>query len=368
MPAAGLVVSVLAPLAGIGLAWLACFAVAPLPAEALLPAALGTLLVTALGAWLIARFELFAEVRVAVVGGPGPARELARELDAVAGGYRVVGWIDRGEGSPSGGIRRLGELSELAAIVGRERLHLIVDGAGEHAAAGVADACVGLDVRLIGLNRLYEDLVGHVPVATVDAAFFQYLMHPNYRGGRPRLKRGGDLALAGAAAIALAPAVGLAALALRLAGRPAFVRARRVGAGGVEFDLLRLRAGNGPFGRLLRRSRLESAPTLWNVVRGEMSLVGPRAARPGLVAELEWELPFYDRRELIKPGLAGWAQLRSAPGDRLHSSWALCHDLYYLKHRSISLDAMILLQTVVTAGHGLRLQAPTAEEALAQAN
>ena len=99
-----------------------------------------------------------------------------------------------------------------------------------------------------------------------------------------------------------------------------------------------------------------------------MSLVGPRADRPGLVAELEWQLPFYDRRELIKPGLTGWAQLRSAPPDGRHSSWALCHDLYYLKHRSIRLDAMILLQTVVTAGHGLRLPAPTADEALAQPN
>ena len=95
---------------------------------------------------------------------------------------------------------------------------------------------------------------------------------------------------------------------------------------------------------------------LWNVLRGEMSLVGPRAERPGLVAELEWEIPFYDRRELVKPGLTGWAQLRSASRAGGDSSWALCHDLYYLKHRSTALDAMILLQT---AGHR-RARAPPA--------
>ena len=107
---------------------------------------------------------------------------------------------------------------------------------------------------------------------------------------------------------------------------------------------------------------------LWNVIRGDMSLVGPRAERPGLVAELEWEIPFYDRRELVKPGLTGWAQLRSASRAGADSSWALCHDLYYLKHRSTALDAMILLQTVVTAGHGLRLPRAAADEPLAQAN
>ncbi len=368
MPAAGLVAAGLAPLAGIALGWLVCLALAPLPDHALAPAALGTLLVTALGAWLVARFEQHAEVRIAVVGAPAQARELARELGAIGGGHRVVGWIDRGSHRSDAGARCLGDLSELAEIVARDRIHLIVDGAGEAAAAGVANACVGLDVRLIALNRVYEDVIGHVPVTTLDSAFFQYLLHPNFRGGSPRLKRGGDAAVAGLALAALAPAVGLAALALRLAGRPAFARERRVGAGGAEFEQLRLRAGTGPFGRLLRRSRLESVPMLWNVIVGDMSLVGPRADRPGLVAELEWQMPFYDRRELIRPGLTGWAQLRSRSGERAGSSWALCHDLYYLKHRSIRLDAMILLQAMVVGGHGLRLLEPAADEALAQAN
>ena len=252
-------------------------------------------------------------------------------------------------------MRRLGALGETAGIVARERIDLIVDAGSNGEAASVADACVGLDVRLIGLNRLHEDVIGHVPLATLDSAFFQYLMHPKYRAGSPAVKRATDLAGAGLGAIVLAPAVAIAALVSRLGGRRAFTRERRVGAGGREFDLLHLRTGDGGLGHALRRTRLAAAPMLWNVIRGQMSLVGPRAERPGLVADLEWELPFYDRRELVKPGLTGWAQLRSASRAGGDSSWALCHDLYYLKHRSTALDAMILLQTAATAGHGFRL-------------
>ena len=139
----------------------------------------------------------------------------------------------------------------MAEIVARERIDLIVDGGGEGAAARVADVCVGLDVRLIGLNRLHEDVIGHVPLATLDSAFFQYLMHPKYRAGSPAVKRAGDLALATLAAIVLAPAVAVAALALRLGGRPALARERRVGAGGREFELLRLRPRTAPSAALL---------------------------------------------------------------------------------------------------------------------
>ncbi len=369
MPAAGLIAAMIAPLAGIALAWFVCLVLNPLPADTLLPAALGTGLVTALGAWIVVRFEHLAEVRIAVVGGPGDARELAHELSATrTGGYRVAGWIDRGTGAATPGVRRLGALGETAGIVARERIDLIVDAGSNGGAASVADACVGLDVRLIGLNRLHEDVIGHVPLATLDSAFFQYLMHPKYRAGSPAVKRATDLAGAGLGAIVLAPAVAIAALVSRLGGRPAFTRERRVGAGGREFDLLHLRTGDGGLGHALRRTRLAAAPMLWNVIRGQMSLVGPRAERPGLVADLEWELPFYDRRELVKPGLTGWAQLRSASRAAGDSSWALCHDLYYLKHRSTALDAMILLQTAATAGHGFRLPRGAADEAVAQAN
>ena len=346
MPAAGMVGAVLAPLVGIGLAWLVSLAFEPLPGHAVFPAMLGTLLVTALGAWLVTRFEQVAEIRIAVVGSASTARDLAAELARTVGGYRVVGWVDRGVRVPADGVRRLGPLENLGEIVTDDAIDLVVDGGRERAAASVADVCVGLDVRLIGLNRLYEDLIGHVPLATLDGAFFQYLMHPRYRGGSRVAKRATDLALGGLAAVLLAPVVAVAALTLRLQGAPALERRRLVGARGQEFSVLRLRT---------RRTWLAVAPMLVNVLRGQMTLVGPRADRSAELAAL-------------KPGLTGWAQLRSRVSEGADSSWSLSHDLYYLKHRSTTLDAMILLQTLITVGQALRLPEPAADEALAQAN
>jgi lipopolysaccharide/colanic/teichoic acid biosynthesis glycosyltransferase len=104
-----------------------------------------------------------------------------------------------------------------------------------------------------------------------------------------------------------------------------------------------------PIGRLLRRTHIDELPQLLNIFRGEMSIVGPRPEQPAFVERLERDLPYYNRRHLVKPGLTGWAQVRcgyggSDPG----SAWKLCHDLFYLKHRSFGLDLAILLETVRT--------------------
>jgi lipopolysaccharide/colanic/teichoic acid biosynthesis glycosyltransferase len=101
-------------------------------------------------------------------------------------------------------------------------------------------------------------------------------------------------------------------------------------------------------GRILRRSHLDELPQLWNILRGEMTLVGPRPERPEIVAELERRSRYYVRRHLVKPGIAGWAQLRCGyAGSELGSAWKLCHDLFYVKRRSLLGDALILLETAV---------------------
>ena len=120
---------------GIALAWVVCLALDPLRPTTLLPAALGTLLVTALGAWIVARFEHLAEVRIAVVGGPGTARELAHELDADPDRRLPRRRLDRPRHARARPRACAGSArsSEMAAIVARERIDLIVDGGGETA-------------------------------------------------------------------------------------------------------------------------------------------------------------------------------------------------------------------------------------------
>jgi lipopolysaccharide/colanic/teichoic acid biosynthesis glycosyltransferase len=163
--------------------------------------------------------------------------------------------------------------------------------------------------------------------------------------------------------------IAVAAIAIRLEdGGPIFYRQRRLGENGHAFEILKLRTMrvdaelSGPqwsgadddrvtrVGRVLRRSHLDEVPQLWNVLRGEMTIVGPRPERPEIVTDFERRFPHYTRRYLVKPGITGWAQLRCGyAGSELGTAWKLCHDLYYIKRRSVLGDAVILTETAFVA-------------------
>ena len=147
-----------------------------------------------------------------------------------------------------------------------------------------------------------------------------------------------------------------------------FYRQTRVGERGREFQILKLRtmridaqaegaqwSGAGDarvtgVGKVLRRLHIDELPQIINVLRGEMTLVGPRPEQPQITAELETRFPHYSRRLLVKPGVTGWAQVRCGyAGSELGTAWKLCHDLFYLKHRSTLIDLLIMLETLVIA-------------------
>jgi lipopolysaccharide/colanic/teichoic acid biosynthesis glycosyltransferase len=254
----------------------------------------------------------------------------------------------------------------------------------------VAEECLDLPVRLIEASLLYEDLLGHVPLGQSTSAWFQYLMHPRYQAGSPISKRAFDLGVGSLMLVAAAPVLAALALAVKLTDRgPIFYRQNRVGEGGVEFAMIKLRSmsvtaetGGAQWstaedqritrvGRLMRRMHLDELPQLWNVLRGEMTLVGPRPERRELIAELERQLPYYDRRVLVKPGIAGWAQARCGyGGSEEGTSWKLCHDLFYLKHRAVYFDLLILAENVrvsLRSGVQFDVRAPQEQFILAQA-
>ena len=102
-------------------------------------------------------------------------------------------------------------------------------------------------------------------------------------------------------------------------------------------------------GRFLRRTRLDEIPQLWNALRGDMSMVGPRPERPGFVSELTKQIPFYGQRHVVKPGVTGWAQVRYTYGASVEDALQkLQYDLYYIKNMSVALDIFVMLQTVKT--------------------
>lgn len=191
---------------------------------------------------------------------------------------------------------------------------------------------------------------------------FQIAREPVFQ----RLKRATDIALAGLGLVLAAPLIALGAAAHWIeSGRPIFFKQNRVGKNNRLFPLLKLRtmrlskAGEGdPYtrpgdaritrvGRLLRATRVDEFPQLWNVLRGDMSLIGPRAEWDRLVHDYNREIPCYYFRHLVKPGITGWAQVNYPYGANTEDTRRkLEYDLYYIRHFSFVLDASIVLKTI----------------------
>ena len=392
MPAARLGLGLCAPVLGAGAAVLLALAAGRhmVLADLKAPVA-GAWLIMGLGAWVTARFDGIRRARVAVVGSPGFAVDLAEELEAAGiRAYEVMGWfgpeVPATHTQGASAVRQLdylGDLDEVrSAVIGRQIELLVCERRGDHAHADegaapdrdpyalIADSCLDLPVRMIEANQLYEELLWHVPLGTTDAAWFRYIMHPRFHPTSPLWKRCFDLVNAAWMALVVVPLVGIAAVAIKLTqGGPAFYRQRRVGERGREFEIIKLRTmvvdaeAGGPqwsgaddrrvtrLGRFLRRTHIDELPQLWCVLRGDMTLVGPRPERPEICAELENRFPHYVRRHLVKPGITGWAQLRCGyAGSELGTAWKLCHDLFYIKRRSILADSLIIVETAFQAG------------------
>lgn len=320
-------------------------------------------------------------VRVAVLGSPEFAVGLRRELrENPVKDIELVGWLDAGGELLGRNPRAQESIRRLRQTIEENRIDLVVRGrssAGDGAAGFggarpfevAAEACVDLPVRMMDGAQFYEEHFGHVPLGMIDSAWYLFLMHPRYRSTGAGAKRLLDLAVGAIAGLVALPLIGVAALAIKLDDRgPIFYRQRRVGEGGREFEILKLRTmsvdaeRNGAkwceagdqritrVGRVLRRTHIDELPQLINVTRGEMTLVGPRPERPGIVSQLERVFPHYSRRHLVKPGVTGWAQVRCGyAGSELGTAWKLCHDLYYLKHRSVLSDLLIMLETIAIA-------------------
>ena len=234
--------------------------------------------------------------------------------------------------------------------------------------------CLGLGVRVSHFTNFVERNFFQVPVEKIGGEWFLHadleLAHPVYLG----VKRGIDIATAACGLVLGGPLVLLAAIAIRLESRgPVFYSHARAGLHNQPFQILKLRtmradaekegpqwAGNKDerithIGKILRRTRLDEVPQFWNILRGEMSLVGPRPERPEFVEKLAGEIPFYNQRHLVKPGLTGWAQINYPYGASTEDALnKLKYDLYYVKNASLGLDAQIILRTIGAAMKGAR--------------
>lgn len=392
MPVSRFILGVLPVLVGCFVAGMLAISTDDLDATGLFPASalamLAAIAVEIGGTRLLAARPL----RIAVLGSPTFAAALRTELEAGrAEQVELIGWLNLSPTSDSvGESLQIGTLDSIRAAITEHEIDLLVRGAGgadgnisREAYDEIAAGCVDLPVRMIDGNQLYEQLFGHVPIGTIGSDWFLYLMHPSFEGTSPLTKRLVDLVGAGLASLIALPLLGLAAIAIRVEGPgPVFYRQRRLGEGGAEYEILKLRtmdndaesdgaqwsvAGDQRItrvGRVLRRTHIDELPQILNVLRGEMTLVGPRPERPEIITELERIFPHYKRRLLVKPGVTGWAQVRCGyAGSELGTAWKLCHDLYYLKHRSLLADMLIMIETLAIAARDAHrpLRAPQTE-------
>jgi len=232
-------------------------------------------------------------------------------------------------------------------------------------------------VRITDLPRFFERVHGLIPIDALKASWLIYGSGFRQSWLRTTIKRVFDITAVGTLLACSLPIMVITAMIIAFeSGFPLIYRQERVGLRGKTFSMLKFRsmrqdaekdgkarwaAANDArvtrFGRFLRRSRIDELPQLFNVLRGEMSLVGPRPERPVFVASLTEQIPFYAVRQSVKPGITGWAQVRYSYGaDVEQSARKLEYDLYYVKNHTLFLDLLIMLETVrvVLLGQGAR--------------
>ena len=311
--------------------------------------------------------------KVLVVGASDEAWDVASEAD-LAGepGFEVVGVLtDLARGSP-GCPRLLGSLADLSEVVDAHQPDLVV----------IADADPGQAVdrlletswrrfRVVSVSHFFEHAFGRVPLTHISPAWFMSILHLRQRSYEGWSKRMFDVTIAAIGLFLTAPLFILIAIAVRLSGKPVIFTQIRLGERGRAFAMYKFRTMVLPaepdgarwaeecdpratrVGRFLRRTRLDELPQLWNVIRGEMSIVGPRPERPEFVRVLEDTIPFWNRRLLVKPGITGWAQIRAGyAADRDATMQKLSYDLWYVRHRTLLLDLAICAKTFLTVVSG----------------
>lgn len=322
--------------------------------------------------WLLGHPD-FGE-RILIVGSGNLAVEVAREvLDRPDAGYRIVGFVGTDSellGKSLINPRVIGLTEQLDEIVKRENIDRIVVAMGERRGQLPTNKLLKLslagEVNIEEGASFYERITGRVSLNMLRPSWLIF-------GGRGRQAKITEVArnvvhwlVALIGAILSLPIVLVTAVLIKLESKgPVFYKQERVGKNGRTFTLTKFRSmrvdaeESGPVwaskgdtrttrvGRVIRKIRVDEIPQFWNILLGHMSFVGPRPERPHFVAQLAEEIPFYEQRHLIAPGLTGWAQIKYPYGASIEDArQKLQYDLFYIKHHGLFLDALIMFETI----------------------
>jgi sugar transferase (PEP-CTERM system associated) len=310
--------------------------------------------------------------RVLFLGSSQSARELAGYLrENPESGLVGIGYVDdleeSGEELPGGKV--VGKIRDLPSIVAAMRPDRIVVGLAERRQRLPVNDLLELrfsGIRIEEVQNTYEATFGRVCISEIRPSqlIFSGELGPN--PNRVVWQGAYSFVIAFLGLAITSPVMLLVAILVRLTSAgPVLYRQKRVGKNDAPFTLFKFRsmyadaeARTGavwakkddpritPVGKWLRRLRLDELPQLFNVLRGEMSIVGPRPERPEFVDELQKKIPYYRQRHCVKPGITGWAQINHKYGDTLEDTiMKLEYDLYYIKNLAPALDAYIMFHT-----------------------
>jgi exopolysaccharide biosynthesis polyprenyl glycosylphosphotransferase len=334
--------------------------------------------------WAYARFLVQPSFqRRVVVIGAGIAGKALAETIVIKGnpqhstGYQVLGFIDDDpakQGLEIEGVPVLGKGQDLAAVVKHLRPNELVVAINNSASIRpellqAILTCQESGITVSSMPVVYERLTGKVPVEQAMAMLETALppSPPSTLRVYTMSKRLLDIALGLLGCIFMLIVLPFIALANLLGSPgPLFYRQERVGKGGKTFSIIKFRSmvvnaeqATGavwakakdtritPVGLFLRKTRLDEIPQFWNILKGDMTLIGPRPERPVFVQDLMQQYPLYRVRHTTKPGLTGWAQVKYRYGASVQDALIkLQYDLYYIKHQGVLLDIQILLKTI----------------------
>jgi exopolysaccharide biosynthesis polyprenyl glycosylphosphotransferase len=324
--------------------------------------------------------SLAARRRILLVGTGGGGTDLLEDVSLAAPRlpFEVIGVVDDTRTTDQiAGVPLHGKVEDLAEIVAEHRPQIVVL-ANDRCRAAAFERLVAvghLGFSVVGLPEFYEYAFGRLPVRNLTPQWFMSILHLYRRPYSELTKRMFDLAVASAVLAIVWPLLPVLAVLVWRTRGPVIFRQVRLGEGGKPFTIYKFRtmardaerdgavwAAEGDprvtdIGRFMRKTRLDELPQLWNVLKGDMSFVGPRPERPEFVAELEAGVPYWSRRHLVKPGITGWAQVRRGyTADAAGTGDKLSYDLWYLRHRSLVVDIAICVKTLSTllSGSGAR--------------
>jgi exopolysaccharide biosynthesis polyprenyl glycosylphosphotransferase len=313
--------------------------------------------------------------RVLIVGAGERGRAIASALgQEPLVNYKVLGYLDDDLATPGealDGLPVLGREADLPHLVRQLQIHEVVVAIESNLVDDLFQLlvdCQAQGVRVSQMPDLYEKLNRRIPIQHVDHSWVLDVMQnlPVFNRFQLGIKRLLDLVLGIVGLLVLTPMLLLVAVAIRLdSAGSIFYRQIRCGRAGRPFSIIKFRTMYSDaeqdgkprwatkddvritrVGHFLRKMRLDELPQVINVLRGEMSIVGPRPERPEFIGELEQKIPFYRTRLTVQPGLTGWAQTHYHYGNSVDDAlMKLQYDLYYLRYQSLWLDLYIIFRT-----------------------